>query len=246
MRLSRRAGLLRRPEKGQTHVHAFLSNEDFYFDDETDGTSHYWSEQCSCGAIRFVSEPHNFGSEQVTTTEPTCTEEGAGGYLCIRCAKISEKYSIAPLGHAPKFAPGKSASCTSGGVEAGYTCARCGITLSGLGYIAPLGHDAVEDEGIAPTCVQAGCTSGTRCSRCDVRLSGLLYLDPLGHDEVEDKAVEPRCTLPGRSAGSHCARCNKVLVEQKEIPAKGHTYYSYIDGVGVLNDYCPDCGAKLT
>ncbi len=55
------------------------------------------------------------------------------------------------------------------------------------------------------------------------------------HTVVIDAAVEPTCTEPGKTEGSHCSVCGEVLVAQKEIPAKGHSFE---------NGVCTVCGAK--
>ncbi|MDO4522144.1 MAG: Ig-like domain-containing protein [Eubacteriales bacterium] len=44
------------------------------------------------------------------------------------------------------------------------------------------------------------------------------------HVSEELKAIEATCTEKGLTAGEKCSECGEVLVEQKEIPAKGHSY----------------------
>ncbi|MBO5293702.1 MAG: hypothetical protein J6B71_00415 [Clostridia bacterium] len=44
-----------------------------------------------------------------------------------------------------------------------------------------------------------------------------------GHTATVKPAVAPTCTETGLTEGSYCSVCNEVLVEQKEIPATGHT-----------------------
>ena len=50
------------------------------------------------------------------------------------------------------------------------------------------------------------------------------------HTEVVDKAVEPTCTATGLTEGKHCSVCNKVLVEQKVVPALGFTVSGSVAG----------------
>ena len=65
------------------------------------------------------------------------------------------------------------------------------------------------------------------------------------HAPETDKAVEATCTTPGKTGGSHCSECGYVLVPQKELPAKGHSYaegWSQDD-----TDHwreCTECGGK--
>ena len=43
------------------------------------------------------------------------------------------------------------------------------------------------------------------------------------HEPIADKGYSPTCTKQGLSDGTHCDKCGKVLVEQEEIPAIGHS-----------------------
>lgn len=47
---------------------------------------------------------------------------------------------------------------------------------------------------------------------------------PDNHAEVVDYAVSPTCTETGLTEGKHCSACGKILVEQKSVPAVGHSY----------------------
>ena len=74
----------------------------------------------------------------------------------------------------------------------------------------------------------------------------------IGHVEIEDAAVAPTCEKDGLSAGTHCARCDKVLIEQKTIPAKGHTVHidegkaATCEESGLTEGkHCSECGKVL-
>lgn len=61
--------------------------------------------------------------------------------------------------------------------------------------------------------------SGRTCSLC-----GNSYAVPIpaAHHPVTDPAIAAGCETEGKTEGSHCFVCNKVIVEQKDIPASGH------------------------
>ena len=48
------------------------------------------------------------------------------------------------------------------------------------------------------------------------------------HQPVTDPAKESTCAESGLTEGSHCSVCSAVIVEQRIIPAKGHTYDKWI------------------
>ena len=73
------------------------------------------------------------------------------------------------------------------------------------------------------------------------------------HTEAVDKAVEPTCTEMGLTEGKHCSVCGEVLVEQKVVPAKGHSWDSgkiisvpTCTGTGVKTYTCTACAATRT
>lgn len=71
-----------------------------------------------------------------------------------------------------------------------------------------------------------------KCSVCDKLFDKdkketteeALVIKAKGHTEVVDPAVAATCETAGKTEGKHCSVCKKVLVAQKEVPAKGHTY----------------------
>ena len=82
-------------------------------------------------------------------------------------------------------------------------------------------HEWVKGPSEPATCAAAGKRQWV-CENC-----GLLRVEEipaLGHEAVEDAAIAATCTTAGKTAGSHCSRCGEVIVEQKEIPALGHTW----------------------
>lgn len=58
-----------------------------------------------------------------------------------------------------------------------------------------------------------------------------------GHTVVKQKGKKPTCTEAGTTAGSYCSACGTILVEQKHLPANGHTWDE--------NGKCTICKEKL-
>ena len=71
------------------------------------------------------------------------------------------------------------------------------------------------------------------------------------HTIVIDKAVEPTCEKSGLTEGSHCSVCNEVILEQKVIPAKGHSFKKSTAKAktgknGTVVKTCSVCKKKVT
>lgn len=74
---------------------------------------------------------------------------------------------------------------------------------------------------VSPTCSEKGYTV-YRCACGDSYTAD--YKDAYGHSVIVDKAVACNCTKEGKTEGSHCSVCNAVLVAQKQLSAKGHSW----------------------
>lgn len=78
------------------------------------------------------------------------------------------------------------------------------------------------------------------------------YISFDAHTEVVDKSVPATCTKHGKSRGLHCAVCEKIINEQKIVPATGHT--EIVDGAvaptctekgKTAGKHCSVCGEVL-
>lgn len=67
------------------------------------------------------------------------------------------------------------------------------------------------------------------------------------HNAVTDQGKSPTCTESGMSEGSHCSVCHAVIVAQKPIPAKGHSYAQWTkENEDVHKGICTVCGKEQT
>ena len=72
------------------------------------------------------------------------------------------------------------------------------------------------------------------------------------HTVVIDAAVEATCTKTGLTEGKHCSTCNTVIVAQKTVAKKAHTYTSTVTtqatckAEGVKTYKCSACGDSYT
>ena len=177
---------------------------------------------------------HNWGA-WTQVTAPTCTEAGEETRSCQRegCTAVEER-EVPATGHT-----WTAASCTSP-----RTCAVCGAEDG-----EALGHDwSAWTQVTAPTCTEAGketrscqregctaaeereipatghtwtaasCTSPRTCAVC-----GAEDGEALGHNwGAWTQVTAPTCTEAGKETRS-CQREGCTAVEEREIPATGHT-----------------------
>lgn len=99
---------------------------------------------------------------------------------------------------------------------------------------------------IKATCIMTGLKTFS-CSKCGDTYTETIPKQP--HSTVKDSAISATCTKNGKTEGSHCSTCGEVIVEQKEVPALGHTPGKWIvtveptketEGIRIMN--CSVCG----
>ena len=90
--------------------------------------------------------------------------------------------------------------------------------------------EAVKENEVAPECeVEGTYDSVVYCSECDAELSReAKTTEATGHTAEFVAATAPTCDKAGLTAGMQCTVCEKFTVEQKEIPALGHSFTKYV------------------
>ena len=99
---------------------------------------------------------------------------------------------------------------------------------------------------VSPSCSEKGYTVVYQCACGDGYNAD--YKDACGHNVIIDKAVASTCTNEGKTEGSHCYVCNTVIIAQKRLSAKGHSWSEWAvikeSGVGIKGEekrICDTC-----
>ena len=157
----------------------------------------------------------------------TCETNGTKTGICTKCGlsqKIEEEGTS--LSHAIIIDASVSATCTETGLTQGEHCSRCDYKIA-QEEVPFLGHAIIIDAAVSATCTETGLTQGEHCSRCAYKVTQ-KKTPALGHTESFTEYVEATCTETGLSVGKKCKVCGEIIIPQQIIPAKGHSYTSWI------------------
>lgn len=192
--------------------------------------------------------PHNFVLMEVRA-EPTCMSEGSGRYKCTYCER-EEIMVIKPLEHNFQ-AVNKVPTCEKDGVVGGLVCTMCSAVKTAPMLLPALGHSYdIYEETVTATCTETGMARFT-CSRCGKYQDRVIPLKE--HTPEKMKEVAPTCEKGGLLGGTVCSVCKKVLEEQSQTPALGHSFSAWktvkkatCTQDGKLQAECERCGALKT
>ena len=126
---------------------------------------------------------HDYATEGVVTTEPTCTTTGVMTYTCKDCPAFYTE-SIDELGHNPVAMDEVAKTCTTSGWKGGEKCERCGIVLVAQEEV-PASHEYEKVPEKMPTCTETGHSAHQKCKDCGHTTEYIEY--PMhAHDYVGD------------------------------------------------------------
>ena len=154
MRLSRKAGLL--------HIHAYLNQSEYSYNDNINSSQHYSTKTCSCGSAITIWADHYYRSY---SRSATCTKSGYSYKKCTDCEKMKNYNTTAALGHEEVTIASVAPTCTKTGLSEGAYCSRCSETLTAQEVVPALGHKYTSQIITPATCSESGLREYT-CSRC--------------------------------------------------------------------------------
>ena len=205
---------------------------------EEDGWAKFFCLNCAeVYEERTEAHTHVFDEYKITVM-PTCEGTGIQARKC-GCGTIEET-EVPALGHSLKTHEGKAPTCESIGWERYAVCEREGCDYSTYREIVALQHFLTKYEGKEATCKSYGWAAYETCARCEY--TTYQQIPALPHEKIVDNAVESTCEKIGLTEGAHCKKCGKVLVEQAEIPPKGHCWDNGSIGATATVYTCLTCG----
>ena len=116
--------------------------------------------------------------------------------------------------------------------------------------VTATGHALTQVEEKNPTCTEIGYSAYEYCSKCTY--TTYSEIPSLGHEEVPLPGKDATCIETGLTEGKKCTVCGNITVEQKTLPANGHsneestTIEPTCATVGEKTLTCTVCGATST
>ncbi len=164
--------------------------------------------------VTLVVCEHNWTSEGCYRQEPTCTNDGFQGEVCINCGSCREEV-IPATGHSysNEWTIDKKASCTTDGYESRH-CLNC-EEKTDTKIIPATGHTEVKDVAIAATCTETGLTEGSHCSVCNTVIKAQNVVKAKGHKPGSWKTDKKATVNSAGKKHRECSECGKTVETAK-------------------------------
>lgn len=192
------------------------------------------------------SEVHTHNLTKVDAVSATCTTDGnVEYYTCDGCEELFTDASatttttasavvVAKTGHNLTAVAEVSATCTTDGVKAHWTCSGCetlfadpmGMTTTNLEQLViPAAHNIEHHDAVAPTCTTAGNVEYWHCAGCETYYSDAngtttttataIVVEALGHSMTHHEANAATCTTDGNVEYWTCGTCDKYYADEQ-------------------------------
>ena len=187
-------------------------------------------------------------SAWITDKASDCVNGGTKHTECTVCGEILQTADIPANGHSYESVV-TAPTCTADGYTT-HTCKVCGERYTDT-IVDKLGHSFTSYVSNNDATCTADGTKTAKCDRCDVTDTVADTGSKKAHTETSIPAVSATCTEKGLTEGKKCSVCREILVAQKEIPAKGHSYESVVTAPtctadGYTTHTCSVCGNAYT
>ena len=162
---------------------------------------------------------------EISTTPPTCTEDGEVRYTCSVCGDVKSDALPAP-GHDTIDVKGYPATCKTEGLSDGARCTVCGeMVIEQVPIPRTNDHDPETVEAVEATCTTAGLTEYTRCTVCGEVVDAPSVVLPAGHTYVGGT-----CTVCGKEIEIKNCSFSAEVTTKPTCAADGVMTYTLIDG----------------
>ncbi|MBQ8844530.1 MAG: leucine-rich repeat protein [Clostridia bacterium] len=171
-----------------------------YQDAQTSKLNHAWSKDWTITSLNHYHKCENKGcleindeqshefNDWLTTSYPTCEEEGQKEHTCKECS-YKETEVISALGHnMSEWTYTTQPTCTSGGQRVRTCLNNCG--KSEIETVEKLGHNLKFMEKVDSTCTVDGTKEHYHCDRCNKN-----YIDETASEEIDDITINANHTF---------------------------------------------------
>lgn len=228
------------------HVH--ITNKTIEPSCTSEGTIVTYCTDCGKEIDKLIIPAIGHSWEELSHEEATCIKAGRIIYICKNCqSKYQKELPIDSENHTSIGTKTLDATCTEPGKITTY-CESCDAVIKEE-EIPAIGHSWSEGNITKEsTCVIEGEKSYT-CKVCGETKTEILPIDETNHVNIGTKIQEASCTEDGFTA-TYCEDCD-VIIEQKIIPATGHTEVKeHKDPTATEDGYdrvlCSVCGEVLS